>query len=60
MKITNKTSRTLTIAASGQTVEPGGTAEVEPALGKSLCKQQDVWGAAPAKKTTSDEPSQEG
>lgn len=50
MKIMNLHDRALCIAASGVTVEPGESAEVDDALGASLAEQVDRWGAAPKAK----------
>lgn len=43
MEIRNASSAALEIAATGQIVEAGGTAEVDDVLGDALCEQADVW-----------------
>lgn len=52
MKLTNPHSRVLTIAATGQTVEPGATVDIDdPAIAQSLLEQG--WPEAKKPKTTS-------
>lgn len=43
MKIKNVRGYALEIGVTGQLVDPGETAEVDPLLGKSLCEQEANW-----------------
>lgn len=54
MKIHLKWSTARVIAATGDTVEPGGDADVPKELADSLCEQQDVWGKGSSKKKKTD------
>ena len=50
MQVKNVSAQgSLTIAATGQQVAPGETAEVPDALGESLCQQEDNWQATTTK-----------
>lgn len=55
MHIRNERPYGLEIAASGQLVEPGETAEVDAELGASLLEQPDNWSAVkPSKPAKAD------
>lgn len=64
VKITNKTSRSLIIAESDQTVEPGEDVDVSAELGMRLLEQPDVWGESKPKSSkagpSGDSKSEEG
>lgn len=53
MQVKNKRPWAVEIATTGQTVEPGGTVEVDDELGRSLCEQPDNWEAVKASKSKS-------
>jgi hypothetical protein len=52
MKIKNKRTYALEIAATGQVVNPGDSVEVDAPLAKRLLEQSDTWGKATATKKT--------
>lgn len=55
-QIVNQRSKALTIAATGQTVEPGESVEVDDDLAAGLLEQPDNWSAAkPSRKTSGDD-----
>lgn len=51
MQIRNLRSTAREIAATGQRVEPGGTVDVDDALGAALCEQPDTWAPVPVPKS---------
>lgn len=60
MQVKNKRSYAVEIAATGQTVEPGATVEVDDELGEALTAQVDAWEKVRASKkavTATDEES---
>lgn len=54
-KVTNVSGRPREIAATGQTVEPDATVEVDAELASALCEQPDKWAPARSKKTPTKE-----
>lgn len=54
MHIRNQRPYALEIAATGERVEPGDTAEVDDDLGKSLLEQPDNWAPAKSEKKKTD------
>lgn len=54
MKIKNVSTGARVIAATGQTVEVGESADVDESLARSLCEQVDVWGKPKNATTTED------
>ena len=54
MRIKNLSSGERSIAATDDTVPPGGTVDVPAEVAKALLEQEDVWGKPTTKSTKND------